>query len=318
MNKRALIVGITGQDGAYLGRHLIGLGYTVLGSTRDVHACDSSRLVRVGIKEQVELISLVPGDFRSVLSAVNYAKPNVIFNLSGQSSVGLSFDQPVECVESIVTATLNFLEVIRFLDNKIKFFNASSSECFGDTGNNSSDEHTSFSPQSPYAVAKAAAFWLVSTHRDAYGLYACSGILSNHESPLRSPRFVTQKIIQAVKDIRDGRKQFIQLGNLDVYRDWGWAPDYVKAIHLLVTSKEPKDYIIASGVTSSLREFVKESFLIAGLDAEKYVQISTSFMRPSDLLYSSLNPARIRQDLGWSSSLSLREIVHNMYHETLY
>ena len=231
MPRTALIAGVTGQDGAYLAHHLLNLGYRVVGTSRDAQMADTSRLERLNISTDVEVLSLAPNDFRSVLKVVAGVKPDEIYNLAGQTSVGLSFEQPVECMESISVATLNLLEVIRFLGGGIRFFSAGSSECFGDTGQAPATEDTPMRPGSPYAVAKAAAYWQVATYREAYGMFACTGILANHESPLRPKRFVTQKIIEGVKAIKAGRQTTIQLGNLDIWRDWGWAPDYVRAMH---------------------------------------------------------------------------------------
>jgi GDPmannose 4,6-dehydratase len=262
MSPKALIAGITGQDGAYLAHHLLGQGYRVVGTSRDAQMADTSRLERLGITADVELVSLAPNDFRSVLKVVSGAQPQEIYNLAGQTSVGLSFDQPVECMESISTATLNLLEVIRYLGGGIRFFSAGSSECFGQTGEEPATEDTPLRPRSPYAVAKAAAYWQVATYREAYGMFACTGIQANHESPLRPKRFVTQKIIEGVKAIKAGRARSIQLGNLDIWRDWGWAPDYVEAMALMLQAEQPVDYLIASGTSTSLLQFAQNAFSV--------------------------------------------------------
>jgi GDPmannose 4,6-dehydratase len=316
--KTALIVGITGQDGAYLARHLFGLGYRVIGTSRDAQMCDTSRLDLLGVLGDIELVSLAPNDFRSVLKVVSSAEPEEIYNLSGQTSVGLSFDQPVECMESISVATLNLLEVIRYLGGPIRFFNAGSSECFGDVGNTPATEQTPLHPRSPYAVAKAASFWQISTYRDAYAMFACTGILANHESPLRPKRFVTQKIIAGVSAIKKGHQSRLQLGNLEVWRDWGWAPDYVKAMHLMLQAQEPRDYLIASGTTTSLREFVHCAFDVAELSVDDHLESVDLYRRPADLDYSALNPRLIQEELGWSSNRSIREIVLKMYNGELF
>ena len=318
MSKTALIAGVTGQDGAYLAHHLLGMGYRVIGTSRDAQMCDTSRLDRLGVTGDIELVSLAPNDFRSVLKVVSSAEPHEIYNLSGQTSVGLSFDQPVECMESIAEATLNLLEVIRYLGGSIRFFSAGSSECFGDVGPAPATEETPLHPRSPYAVAKAASFWQVSTYRDAYQMYACTGILSNHESPLRPKRFVTQKIIDGVLSIKAGRQSVLQLGNLEVWRDWGWAPDYVKAMHLMLQVDQPRDYLIASGRTTSLREFVHSAFEVAGLSSEEHLESIEALKRPADLDYSALDPSRIYQDIGWSSSRTIQEIVGKMYSGDLF
>lgn len=318
MSKTALIAGVTGQDGAYLAHHLLVLGYRVIGTSRDAQMCDTSRLDRLGVLKDVELISLAPNDFRSVLKAVSSIKPSEIYNLSGQTSVGLSFEQPVECMESISVATLNLLEVIRFLGDDIRLFNAGSSECFGDVGRTPATEKTPLHPRSPYAVAKAASFWQVSTYREAYRMFACTGILANHESPLRPKRFVTQKIIHGVSAIKKGMQSVLQLGNLEVWRDWGWAPDYVKAMHLMLQAQQPRDYLIASGTTTSLKDFVRCAFEVAGLSIEDHLESVDTYKRPADLDYSALSPVLIEQELGWTSRRPIREIVEKMYSGDLF
>lgn len=312
MVRTALIAGITGQDGAYLAHHLLGLGYRVVGSSRDAQMADTSRLERLGVKGDVELLSLAPNDFRSVLKVVSGVQPDEIYNLAGQTSVGLSFEQPVECLESISTATLNLLEVIRFMGGGIRFFSAGSSECFGDTGQAPATENTPMQPRSPYAVAKASAYWQVATYREAYGMFACTGILANHESSLRPKRFVTQKIIDGVRAIKEGRQTTIQLGNLDIWRDWGWAPDYVQAMRLMLQAKQPSDFLIASGKTTSLRQFVREAFEASQLDIAEHLESIEALKRPADLNFSAMDPTRIQVELGWSSKRPIREIVEKM------
>ena len=315
--KTALIAGISGQDAAYLARYLLKLGYRVVGSSRDYQICNTSNLAKLGILQDVELVSLAPNDFRSVLRTLTLLKPDEIYNLAGQTSVGLSFEQPVECMDSIAGGTLNFLEALRYLGVDSRFFSAGSSECFGDTGLEPANEDSAFKPCSPYAVAKSTAFWQVSNFRSAYGLYCCTGILANHESPLRSTRFVTQKIINSVKSIKAGLETTLLLGNLDIWRDWGWAPDYVEAMHLMLQQKSPRDYIIATGVTNSLGDFVNLAFSSVGLSASDFLQSDQSLLRPSDLRLSSVDPSRILSDLGWKATLGLPEIVSRMLNDDL-
>jgi GDPmannose 4,6-dehydratase len=318
MPKTALIVGVTGQDGAYLAHHLLSLGYRVVGSSRDAQMADSSRLERLNIATDVELVSLAPNDFRSVLKVVSGVQPQEIYNLAGQTSVGLSFEQPVECMDSISVAVLNLLEVIRYLGGGMRFFSAGSSESFGQTGETPATEDTPLRPRSPYAVAKAAAYWQVSTYREAYGMYACTGILANHESPLRPKRFVTQKIIEGVKAIKYGTASTIQLGNLDIWRDWGWAPDYVMAMQMMLQADQPGDYLIASGTTTSLRDFASAAFAAADLDMAEHLESVEALKRPADLTYSAMNPTRIKEQLGWKSIHTLPEIVAKMYNANLF
>jgi GDPmannose 4,6-dehydratase len=315
--KKALIAGVTGQDGAYLARHLLGLGYKIVGTSRDAQTCNTSRLQRLGILQDVELRSLAPNDFRSVLKTLTATAPDEIYNLAGQTSVGLSFEQPVECMESIAGGTLNFLEALRYLGLRSRFFSAGSSECFGDTGPQAANEASAFQPRSPYAVAKSTAFWQVANYREAYGIYCCTGVLANHESPLRPSRFVTQKIITAVQAIKAGTQQHLRLGNLDIWRDWGWAPDYVQAMHLMLQQESPADFIIATGITNSLRNFVNTAFAAVGLDASDHLQIDSSLLRPSDLKYSAMDPTRINIALGWKATLGLPEIIERMMESSM-
>jgi GDPmannose 4,6-dehydratase len=312
--KTALILGITGQDGAYLAHLLLDKGYRVVGSSRDAQMANTSRLERLGIAGQVEVVSLAPNDFRSVLKVVSGVKPDEIYNLAGQTSVGLSFEQPVECMESIAGGTLNLLEVIRYLGAPVRLFNAGSSECFGDTGREPANEDTPFKPRSPYAVAKATAFWQVANYREAYGLFACTGILANHESPLRPNRFVTQKIIQGVKAIAEGKQEKLVLGNLEIWRDWGWAPEYVEAMYRMLQAEQPMDFLIASGKTNSLRELVAAACKVAGFEAEERVEACDDLFRPTDLTYSGMDPKLIEQKLGWISDHTLDDIVLKMYN----
>jgi GDPmannose 4,6-dehydratase len=269
-------------------------------------------LKRLGIRQYVELVSLAPNDFRSVLKTLATTEPDEIYNLAGQTSVGLSFEQPVECMESIAGGTLNFLEALRYLGGNSRFFNAGSSECFGDTGLNRATETSAFHPRSPYAVAKSTAFWQVANYREAYSIYCCTGILANHESPLRPSRFVTQKIITAVKTIKTGNQAILRLGNLDIWRDWGWAPEYVEAMHLMLQPEQPADFIIATGITSSLQDFVEAAFLAVGLNAKDHLEVDSSLLRPSDLKYSAMEPTRINRILGWKSNYGLADIIEHM------
>jgi len=314
----ALILGVTGQDGAYLAHLLLGKGYRVVGSSRDAQMANTSRLERLGIEAAVEVVSLAPNDFRSVLKVVSAVEPDEIYNLAGQTSVGLSFEQPVECMESIAGGTLNLLEVIRYLKTPVRLFNAGSSECFGDTGREPANETTPFRPRSPYAVAKATAFWQVANYREAYGLFACTGILANHESPLRPNRFVTQKIIQGVKAIAEGKQEKLVLGNVDIWRDWGWAPDYVEAMHRILQAEKPQDYVIASGLSHSLKEFAQMAFAYGHLESVDRLQVTSDLMRPSDLTYSSLDPSKIARELGWQTNLSLESVIAKMMQGSIH
>jgi GDPmannose 4,6-dehydratase len=310
--KTALICGISGQDGSYLARLLLDHGYEVVGTSRDAQMSSFANLDRLGIRERVRVLSMAINDFRSVFQALNQARPDEVYNLAGQSSVALSFEQPVESLESITVGTLNLLESIRFLDRKIRFYNAGSSECFGDTGELAADENTPFRPRSAYAVAKAAAFWEVANYREAYGLYACSGILFNHESPLRPEHFVTQKIVRAACRIAAGQQEKLKLGNLAVQRDWGWAPEYVDAMRRMLDQDRADDYVIATGETSRLEDFVAEAFRLVGLDWREHVERDATLMRPTDLSVGRANPAKARERLGWTASCRMKDVVRQM------
>lgn len=310
--KKALICGISGQDGAYLAQLLLNKGYLVCGTSRDAQISSFSNLLRLGIRDEVKLESMALTDFRSVLQLLTKIQPDEIYNLAGQSSVGLSFEQPVETLESIATGTLNLLEAIRFLKAPIKFYNASSSECFGDTGGIAAEESTPFRPRSPYAVAKAAAFWEVANYREAYGLFACSGILFNHESPLRPERFVTQKIVAAACRIAQGSDEKLYLGNMFIKRDWGWAPEYVEAMYLMLQQQQPDDYAIATGESSSLEDFVEAAFASVSLDWHNYVISDVSLLRPTDLKVGSGNPAKAKNQLGWEAKYKMKDVVQMM------
>lgn len=310
--KRALICGISGQDGAYLARFLLEKGYEVTGTSRDAMAGSFSNLSKLGISGQVNTLSMAINDFRSVLQTLTKAAPDEIYNLSGQSSVGLSFEQPVETMESIGIATLNFLEAIRFIGKPVRFYNAGSSECFGDVGDIAADESTSFKPRSPYAVAKSSAHWMVSNYREAYDLFACTGILFNHDSPLRPERFVTQKIVRAASRIASGRGEKLRLGNLHIHRDWGWAPDYVEAMWLMLQQEKPDDFVIATGRTVSLEYFVEKTFAHFDLDWKLHVESDPSLLRPSDIRFGRANPAKAAGILGWRSHLDVDGVIEKM------
>jgi GDPmannose 4,6-dehydratase len=315
--KRALICGISGQDGSYLAKYLLQKNYSVYGTSRDAQISSFRNLTFLGIKEQVKLDSMALNDFRSVLQVIRKSDPDEIYNLAGQSSVGLSFDQPVETLESIATGTLNLLEAIRFIEKPIKLYNAGSSESFGDIGDRAADELTPFRPRSPYGVAKATAFWEVANYREAYNLFACSGILFNHESPLRPVRFVTQKIVDAVCQIHRGDLTELRLGNMGIKRDWGWAPEYVEAMYLMLQQPEPDDYVIATGKSYSLQELVAVAFSHFDLNWKDYVVSDQTFLRPTDLAVNRGNPQKATQKLHWKAKYCMPEVVTKMIEARL-
>jgi len=309
--KKALICGISGQDGAYLAQLLLRKGYTVFGTSRDAQMSSFRNLTLLGIRKQVNLESMSLNDFRSVLQVLAKVKPDEVYNLAGQSSVGLSFEQPVETMESISVGTLNLLEAIRFINLPIKFYNAGSSECFGNTIE-PADENTPFRPRSPYAVAKAAAFWEVANYRESYELFVCSGILSNHESPLRPERFVTRKIVVAACRIAQGSPEKLNLGNISIQRDWGWAPEYVEAMWLMLQQEQPDDYVIATGETHKLEDFVAMAFSALGLNWKDHVEFNRDLLRPTDLSVGKANPRKAKEKLCWSARYKMQDVVKMM------
>lgn len=318
MKKKALICGISGQDGSLLANFLIKKEYEIIGTSRDAQANVFSNLKRLGIHEEIIYTSMMPEDFKSVFVALNKYKPDEVYYLGGQSSVGLSFEQPTETMQSMLIGTLNILEAIRLINAPIKFYNAGSSESFGDVGESAANELTTFQPRSPYAVSKASAFWLVNNYREAYNLYACTGILFNHESPLRHSRFVTKKIIESVKRINDGSVEKLRLGNLKISRDWGWAPEYVEAMWLMLQIEKPDDFIIATGKTSSLEDFVALAFGYFNLNWIEHVIQDKELFRPSDIAVSKADPHKAFNILGWKAKYELKDIVEKMIKDEIY
>lgn len=310
--KKSLICGISGQDGAYLASLLLSKGHIVYGTSRDAEASSFRNLETLGIKDKVKLESMSLNDFRSVLQVLIKVEPDEVYNLAGQTSVGLSFAQPVETLESIATGTLNLLEAIRFTKAPIRFYNAGSSECFGDTGDLAANELTPFRPCSPYAVAKSASFWEVANYREAYNIYACSGILFNHDSPLRPSRFVTQKIISTICRIAEGSPEKLILGNTNIQRDWGWADDYVEAMYLMLQQPEADDYVIATGKSHSLQKFVETGFAYFGIDPRDRIVVDQSLFRPSEIMKSSGDPSKAKLKLGWQAKHEMQEIIAKM------
>ena len=310
--KTALIIGISGQDGSYLAASLLAKGYTVYGTSRDKELANFANLSALGIVERVRLHSATVTDFRSVVQVIRETQPAEIYNLSAQSSVGLSFSQPVETLDSIIFGTVTLLEAIRFLGADIRYYSASSSECFGVTPPDGAVEGTAFAPRSPYSIAKASAHWVVANYREAYGLYACSGLLFNHESPLRPARYVTQKIVRGAVAIAQHRQDSLELGNLDVARDWGWAPEFVEAMWLMLQQPKPQDLVIATGKAATLREFTARAFARVGFDWQKHVQVDEALLRPVDLAFSCGNAGRARDLLGWQASVQWDGVVDRL------
>jgi GDPmannose 4,6-dehydratase len=315
--RKALIIGISGQDGSYLAELLLKKGYEVHGTSRDSDLSNFSGLKKLGIIDKVRLHSMSLIDFRSVMQTILQIEPEEIYNLAGQTSVGLSFLQPVETLESISIGTLNILEVLRFHKLPIKFYNACSSECFGDTGGKAANEDTPFKPRSPYAVAKSAAYWQVANYREAYNLFSCSGILFNHESPLRAKRFVKKKIIDKACSIASGENIKLELGNISIVRDWGWAPEYSYAMHLILLQDKPEDFVISTGKSTSLEEFIDMTFQYFNLDYKKYILTKEELIRPTDIGFSLGNSSKATKLLQWVPKVFVKDIIKRMIEDKL-
>lgn len=311
--KVALICGASGQDGSYLARYLLQKNYIVWGTSRDAQGSSFRNWKTLGIDDgRIRKISMVPEDFRSVFVALEVSSPDEVYFLAGQSSVGLSFEQPAETIQSITLGTLNMLEACRMSARPVRMYHAGSSECFGDTLGTAASELTPLQPSSPYAVAKASAYWLVENYRKAYDLYVCTGILFNHESPLRPTRFVTQKIISTAKRIASGSTEKLRLGRMDISRDWGWAPEYVEAMWLMLQQDIPEDYVIATGHTATLEQFVDETFKCLGLEWKNHVVVDEEFFRPTDLLVSRADTSKAQSKLGWNATFTMPDVVRGM------
>ena len=327
--KRVLITGITGQDGAYLSKLLLEKGYEVYGAFRRTSDMNMTRLKQLGVEDDVKSVDFELLEFTNLRRTLDKIKPDEIFNLAAQSFVALSFEQPVFTADVTGLGVVRVLEAIRDVNKDIRFYQASSSEMFGKVQSTPQNESTPFYPRSPYAVAKLMGHWMTVNYRESYGMYACSGILFNHESPLRGLEFVTRKITRAIAMIKHGRQQSVRLGNLDAKRDWGYAAEYVEAMWLMLQQDRPDDYVIATGKTHSVREFVEYAFKEAGIDiawsgsgleergtdkatGKVVVEIAPEFFRPAevDLLIGDSSKAKSR--LGWQPKTSLQELVGMM------
>jgi GDPmannose 4,6-dehydratase len=308
-NKKAIIFGVTGQDGPYLAELLLEKSYDLWGTSRDVKKSKLINLKKLGIDKKINLVSVLNDDFQKLSNLINELLPDEIYYLAGQSSVGLSFVEPKETISSNVLGILNVLEVCRLISKKIRIYYAGSSECYGDTAGIAATEETNFHPQSPYAVSKTSAFWLVDNYRNAYDMFICYGILFNHESTFRSQRFVTQKIISTALRISEGSQEKLELGRLDISRDWGWAQEYVEAMWRMLQQGSAEDFIIATGETNSLEQFVGESFNQLGLDWKNHVVINQELIRPSEIIISKANPSKALKKLGWKANYKMADVV---------
>jgi GDPmannose 4,6-dehydratase len=310
--KRALICGIGGQDGAYLVQLLLARGYEVYGTSRTAEGDALDNLRRLAILDRVQVRAMTPADPRSTHEAVEWAAPDEIYALAAQSSVGQSFEQAAETIEANVSGTRNLLEAMRDVAREARLFHAGSIEAFGDLGGNPATEDDPFNPVSPYGTSKAEAHALVQSYRQAHGLFASNGILSNHESPLRPARFVARKIAGAAARIAAGSSEQLALGNIEVTRDWGWAPEFVEAMWRMLQADEPDDMIIATGHSYRLAEFVAEAFAAAGLDWHDHVTIDPALVRPAEIMWSGASPAKAARVLDWRAEVLAPEIARRL------
>jgi GDPmannose 4,6-dehydratase len=313
MKKNALITGITGQDGAYLAQYLLSLDYNVFGLMARRSTPTIWRLQYLNILDKVTLIEGDLTDLASIIRAITKCKPDEIYNLAAQSFVATSWEQPILTANATGIGALNILEAIRQISPKTKFYQASTSELFGGMAEYPiQSETTPFHPRSPYGVAKLFAHWSTINYRESFGIFGCCGILFNHESPLRGIEFVTRKVTDAVARIKLGKQKELRLGNIDAKRDWGFAGDYVKAMHLMLQQEQPDIYVVATGKTTTVRDMCKIAFEYVNLNYEDYVIIDPKFYRPAEVDLLLGNPAKAKEKLGWQAETTLEELIHMM------
>jgi len=315
--KRALVTGITGQDGAYLAKFLLDKGYQVFGTYRRLSTPNFWRLQYLDIFEKVKLIPADLIDAASVTEALKISEPDEVYHLAAQSFVGASFEQPVGAGEITGLGVTRVLEAIREMNPKIKFYQASTSELYGGGSTEPQRENTPFQPSSPYAAAKLYGYWVTKIYGEGYGIFACNGILFNHESPLRGLEFVTRKISNAVAKIALGLEKELELGNLEARRDWGYAPEYVESMWMMLQQQEPDDYVIATNEAHSVREFAEKAFSIVGLDWRRYVKVSERFLRPLDVNFLQGDYSKAKRKLGWEAKVKFDKLAEIMVKEDL-
>jgi GDPmannose 4,6-dehydratase len=316
LTKTALITGITGQDGAYLSKFLLSKGYQVYGIYRRLSTPNFWRLQHLDIFDKVNLIPADLIDMGSLLDALRVSKPDEVYHLAAQSFVGASFEQPVGTGETTGLGVSRILETIRQINPAIKFYQASTSELYGAGHSTTLSEESTFRPSSPYAAAKLYGYWMTKIYRDGYFIFACNGILFNHESPLRGLEFVTRKISNAVAKNALGITKDLILGNLDAQRDWGYAPEYVESMWLMLQQKKPDDYVVATCESHTVKEFVEKAYDVAGLDWKKYVKTDKKFLRPLDVGFLRGDCSKVRK-LGWEPKVKFHELVKIMVKEDL-
>ena len=317
MTKSALITGISGQDGAYLAKFLLDKSYEVFGTYRRLSTPNFWRLQYLDIFEKVNLIPADLVDAGSMVEAVKISEPDEIYHLAAQSFVGASFEQPIGTGEITGLGVTRILEAIRQINQEIKFYQASTSELYGRGHSSSLTEISPFRPSSPYSAAKLYGYWLTKLYREGYNIFACNGILFNHESPLRGLEFVTRKISNAVAKISLGIEKELYLGNLEAKRDWGYAPDHTESMWLMLQQKEPDDYVIATNESHSVKEFAEKAFDVGGLDWREYVKVDERFLRPLDVNFLQGDYSKAKKKLGWEPEVKFDELVEIMVKEDL-
>jgi len=316
--KRALIFGVSGQDGSYLSRFLVSKKNQVYGTTRNNNKRNLKNLISLEIANKVKIFKCDIKNFYQVKKIIQKIKPHKIFYLCGQSSVTGSYTNPAESFKSNTLGLLNILETIKESNRKIKVFNAVSGQIYGNRKKNIYNEKSYIEPQSPYGVSKASSFWLTKIFREWYGVKCCSGILFNHESPLRANEFVTKKIINNCKLIKKGKLKYLYMGDINIYRDWGWAPEYVEAMYLMLKQKNPKDLVIGSGKRHSLKNFIYEVFRLLKIP-RKYLKTNTKkFMRKNDIRSYRADPRLAKKILNWKAKTTFKKIIYKMVMKQLY
>jgi len=313
--KVALITGITGQDGAYLAQFIISKGYQVYGTFRRLSTPNFWRLQALGVYDKIKLISMDLHDMSSMIESISISNPDEIYHLAAQSFVGASFEQPLATADMSGIGTARMLEAIRILKKDTRFYQASTSELFGNSSPNRKSEDSSFHPRSPYAAAKLYAYWIARIYRDGYGLFTSNGILFNHESPLRGLEFVTRKISNACARISLGLQDGLSIGSLDTKRDWGYAGDYVLSMWQILQHTDPEDFVVATGESHTVREFIELAFERVNLDPTKYVKVDKHLIRPLEVESLTGDSSKIESLLGWKSTVGFKQLVNMMVDE---
>jgi GDPmannose 4,6-dehydratase len=315
--KTALICGVSGQTGSYLARHLVDLGYTVVGTSRYQTSTDWWRLERLGIRDDVEVMALDLLDSLAIDNTVDAVSPDEIYYLAGPSSVADSFRTPMVSMDHIFRPVVSLLDMLARRNAETSFVNAASTDCFGNQPSVVLSETSDFRPVSPYGIAKAASFWATQNYREAFGVNSRNGILTNHESPLRGPHFVTQKIVQGLKEVKAGTRETVVLGNIDIARDWVWAGDVAQALHLIGSTEHGADYVVASGNTHTLSDFVSTVCEALELRMSDVVTSDPQLFRPTDINSVRLDPTKIQSDLGWRATVSFEDMISNLIHDVV-